>query len=154
MPTIDNPMNPKTRFSSGTPTEARTQRKTATSRGSAVLPPPFARLIDEASKTQEIEMLRISQVKLKTGQAVSTIWLAVKNGAFPPPVKISSRSVAWVKAEVNAVLSARLLLSRNALNVDMSVFVAELISARQPREGETEIACSRNVLGKLSDVAK
>ena len=73
---------------------------------SDAIPPPFVRIIDEACMTQDIEMLRVDQVAQKTGQAVSTIWLAVKNGLFPPPVKLSPRSVGWVKAEVNAVLAA------------------------------------------------
>lgn len=97
------------------------------------IPPPFVRIIDEACTTQDIEMLRIDQVAQKTGQAVSTIWLAVKNGLFPPPVKLSPRSVGWVKAEVNAVLAARLLLSRSRFSVDMSIFVTKLIAARDPQ---------------------
>lgn len=101
-------------------------------RHSDAIAPPFARIIEDACKTQDIEMLRIDQVAQKTGQAISTIWLAVKNGLFPPPVKLSSRSVGWIKAEVNAVLAARLLLSRTKFNVDMFVFVTKLIEAREP----------------------
>jgi len=104
--------------------------------------PPFTRIIDEACKTQDIEMLRIDQVAQKTGQAVSTIWLAVKNGLFPPPIKLSSRSVGWIKAEVNAVLAARLLLSRSRFTVDMFVFVTKLIEAREPLEREKSGPCT------------
>jgi predicted DNA-binding transcriptional regulator AlpA len=91
---------------------------------------PFMEIIDFALAVRDIEVLRIAQVSKKTGQAASTVWLATKEKLFPPPIKLSERSVAWISAEVNAVLAARILASRSGVKLDMRKFVALLIAPR------------------------
>ena len=94
------------------------------------LPTVFMNIIEVALAAGDIEVLRIAQVSKKTGQGVSTLWLSVKFGSFPPPIKLSQRSVAWIKAEVNAVLAARIIASRSGLEIDMRRFVTLLIAPR------------------------
>lgn len=51
--------------------------------------------------TTEISFLRINTVLSQTGLARSTIYKLMAEGDFPQPVKITSKSSAWVSSEVN-----------------------------------------------------
>jgi len=42
-----------------------------------------------------ISLQRLPTVKERTGKSRSTIYAEMKEGAFPKPVKIGKRSVAW-----------------------------------------------------------
>ncbi len=44
--------------------------------------------------------LRIKDVMKKTGIARSTIWLWVKEGKFPKPIKLSPRITVWEESKV------------------------------------------------------
>ncbi|MDN0082056.1 AlpA family transcriptional regulator [Crenobacter sp. SG2305] len=46
--------------------------------------------------------LRLPAVMALTGLARSTIYLHIKNGTFPAPVKLGGNSVAWLASEVGA----------------------------------------------------
>jgi prophage regulatory protein len=48
----------------------------------------------------DIKFLRLPQVKERTGLSRSTIYLMMKNGQFPKPIKIVGKSVAWVDRDV------------------------------------------------------
>jgi len=45
--------------------------------------------------------LRITNVMKKTGLAGSTIWLLVKEGKFPKPIKLSPRIAVWEEEKIN-----------------------------------------------------
>ncbi|MCH7501720.1 MAG: AlpA family transcriptional regulator [Proteobacteria bacterium] len=47
-------------------------------------------------------LLRLPEVKSKTGKSRSAIYEGIKNRTFPKPVKIGVRSVAWIEAEIEA----------------------------------------------------
>jgi prophage regulatory protein len=47
-------------------------------------------------------LLRLPEVVSRTGKARSTIYRDVKAGAFPAPVQIGERSVAWREADIVA----------------------------------------------------
>jgi prophage regulatory protein len=51
--------------------------------------------------TTEISLIRINKVLLQTGLARSTIYKLISVGEFPQPVKITSKSSAWVSTEVD-----------------------------------------------------
>ncbi len=53
-------------------------------------------------------ILRLPEVKQKTGQSRSTIYDKVQRGEFPAPVKLGERAVGWVEAEVEAWLKDRI----------------------------------------------
>ncbi len=45
-------------------------------------------------------LLRRKEVESITGLARSTLYEVMKTGAFPAPVKLSARTVAWRESEV------------------------------------------------------
>jgi prophage regulatory protein len=53
-------------------------------------------------------ILRLPDVKQKTGQSRSTIYDKVQRGEFPAPVKLGERAVGWVEAEVEAWVKDRI----------------------------------------------
>jgi prophage regulatory protein len=55
-------------------------------------------------------LLRIGQVEDKVGLKRSPIYAEIKKGEFPPPIKIGSRSSAWVEDEIDAWIEARIAL--------------------------------------------
>lgn len=52
-------------------------------------------------------LLRLPAAASAAGMGQSTVWLRIKNGLFPRPVKLSARAVAWPADEVQAVINAR-----------------------------------------------
>lgn len=58
-------------------------------------------------------ILRIAQVKAKTGLSVATIYRAMMAGTFPKQVALSHRAVGWLEHDVNAWLDSRIEQSRN-----------------------------------------
>lgn len=57
---------------------------------------------------QNIRLIRIKDVMSKVGLAKPTIYLRMKEGTFPHPVRIGPRYVAWVEHEINEWLTARM----------------------------------------------
>jgi prophage regulatory protein len=53
-------------------------------------------------------LLRFLSVKERTGLSRTAIYDGVHQGTFPAPVKIGSRSSAWVEEEVEAWIQARI----------------------------------------------
>jgi len=43
----------------------------------------------------------------RTSLSRTTLWRLVRDGGFPPPVKVSPGRVAWPEATVNAWINAR-----------------------------------------------
>lgn len=50
--------------------------------------------------TKAVQMLRLGDVMRLTGLGRSTIYAAIKTRAFPAPVRISTRAVAWRETEL------------------------------------------------------
>lgn len=75
-------------------------------------------------------LLRLPQVKVKTGLAASTIWKYVKHGTFPPPIRIGSRAACWKESEISAWIEANTFASRFEKPVNMKMFVALLIGSK------------------------
>ena len=59
-------------------------------------------------------ILRLPEVKARTGLSRSTIYLRIAEGQFPPPINLGERSVGWVEAEIDAWIAKRIELSRPA----------------------------------------
>ncbi len=57
---------------------------------------------------QIMKVLRIKPTADKTGLPRSTIYLYMKQGRFPKPVKLGARAVGWVESEIDAWLKSRL----------------------------------------------
>jgi prophage regulatory protein len=52
--------------------------------------------------------LRLPQVRQITGLPRSSIYAKVAAGAFPSPVALGARSVAWVDSEINDWVASRI----------------------------------------------
>lgn len=59
-------------------------------------------------------ILRLPNVKARTGLSRSTIYLRVAQGTFPTPIKLGDRAVGWIEAEVTEWLTQRVEESRKA----------------------------------------
>ena len=54
-----------------------------------------------ASKNRpEVQLIRLKEVLAICGRSRSSIYEAIKKGSFPKPVKLQSRSSAWIRCEV------------------------------------------------------
>ncbi len=62
--------------------------------------------------TEKIRILRIQQVKERTGLSRSTIYELVARGDLPRPVRIGQRTSGWIEAEVDKFLRERIAASR------------------------------------------
>lgn len=67
----------------------------------------------ESTATQTT-LLRIKDVKEITGLGISTIYAKVAQGQFPPPIKLTSKTSAWVSSEIQSWVQARIAESRAA----------------------------------------
>jgi prophage regulatory protein len=52
------------------------------------------------------KLLREPAVVEALGLSRSTLWVRIKHGLFPHPVRVGARSVAWPSREVEAVVAA------------------------------------------------
>ena len=58
-------------------------------------------------------ILRLPEVKMRTGLPRSTIYLRISQGTFPLPVSLGMRSVGWVESEIEEWIAGRITQSRN-----------------------------------------
>lgn len=93
----------------------------------SALPAEFLELVRTARASKTHGFIKVERTAEKSAVGISTIWRDVKLGVFVPPVRISSRNVAWVEAEVDAVLAAKALMHRTGAKIDLAQFVAALI---------------------------
>lgn len=59
-------------------------------------------------------ILRRKQVEARTGLSRSTIYLKIKEGSFPRPIKLGERAVGWLGNEVDEWLVAKLETRNNS----------------------------------------
>lgn len=59
-----------------------------------------------------LKLLRLPAVTERTGLCRSTIYQRVAVGTFPKPVRISSKSVAWIESEVTDWIETTIAMSR------------------------------------------
>lgn len=57
-------------------------------------------------------ILRLPQVKARTGLSRSSIYLRMANGVFPRSVSLGGRAVGWVEADIERWLAQRIESSR------------------------------------------
>ncbi len=60
----------------------------------------------------EFTVLRLSNVKARTGLSRSTIYERIKQGDFPAQVSLGPRAVGWLESDINAWISAQVERSR------------------------------------------
>lgn len=54
-----------------------------------------------SSNRADVRFLRLKEVLTICGKSRSSVYDAIKKGDFPKPVKLSGRSSAWIKSEVD-----------------------------------------------------
>ncbi|MDA1372719.1 MAG: AlpA family transcriptional regulator [Proteobacteria bacterium] len=59
-------------------------------------------------------ILRLPDVKTRTGLSRSTIYLRISNGSFPRPISLGGHAVGWVDTEIQEWLEARFADSRGS----------------------------------------
>ena len=57
-------------------------------------------------------ILRLNDVKSRTGLSRSTIYARMAEGVFPSTISLGGRSVGWVESEINDWINARVQSSR------------------------------------------
>ncbi len=61
---------------------------------------------------QSLRVLRLDDVREKTGLSRSSIYLKEKNGAFPKHISLGVRLSGWLESEVDAWIAERVAASR------------------------------------------
>lgn len=59
------------------------------------------------------KVLRLRDVKERTGLAKSTVYKKIGEGEFPKQFSLSGRSVGWLESDVNKWIGERLLVAAN-----------------------------------------
>jgi prophage regulatory protein len=57
-------------------------------------------------------ILRLPDVKARTGLSRSTIYSRISDGTFVRPVRIGQRSVGWLESEIEAWIALQVAASR------------------------------------------
>jgi prophage regulatory protein len=57
-------------------------------------------------------ILRLPQVKTRTGLSRSSIYLQVSLGTFPRPIQLGPRAVGWIDSEIAEWVQQRIAQSR------------------------------------------
>ena len=65
----------------------------------------------ENLKSKE-RILRLADVKARTGLSRSTIYLSINNGLFPKSVALGTRAVGWLESEIDTWIAGRISKSR------------------------------------------
>ena len=60
-----------------------------------------------------LTILRLPEVKARTGLSRSTIYLKMAEGSFPEPIALGARSVGWIESEIDAWIARRIEQSRS-----------------------------------------
>jgi prophage regulatory protein len=58
-------------------------------------------------------VLRLPDVKARTGLSRSSIYAYIKDGKFPHHIALGERSVGWYESEVDVWVASRLRVNRN-----------------------------------------
>jgi len=72
---------------------------------------PMANLRATASPPDE-RFIRLGEVLSICGKSKSSLYKAIKEGKFPPPIKLQGRSSAWIKSEVQQWIQTCIAASR------------------------------------------
>ncbi len=59
-------------------------------------------------------ILRLPDVKARTGLSRSSIYAYIKDGKFPQHIALGERSVGWYESEVDAWVASRQRVNRHA----------------------------------------
>ncbi|HEV2709886.1 MAG TPA: AlpA family phage regulatory protein [Edaphobacter sp.] len=67
----------------------------------------------QTTTSENARLIRLPEVRLKTGKSRSGIYAAIQTGQFPAPVAIGIRARAWVSSEIDSWIADRVAESRD-----------------------------------------
>ena len=67
-----------------------------------------------ANDSARDNILRLPDVKARTGLSRSSIYAYIKDGKFPQHIALGERSVGWYESEVDAWVASRKRVNRSA----------------------------------------
>ncbi len=53
-------------------------------------------------------ILRLPQVKTRTGLSRSTIYMRIAAGSFPQSIRLGARAVGWIEADIDAWITRQI----------------------------------------------
>ena len=59
-----------------------------------------------------VNIIRLPDVMARTGLSRSSVFLKVKTGEMPPPIKLGVRATGWVAEEIDNFIKERIAASR------------------------------------------
>lgn len=59
-------------------------------------------------------IIRLPQVKARTGLSRSTIYALIKTGQLKAPISLGARAVGWLESDVSEFIESRVKASRKA----------------------------------------
>lgn len=62
-------------------------------------------------------ILRLPEVKIRTGLSRSSIYSFIKESKFPKSVNIGIRSVGWLESDINSWISSKIPSNHGGKNV-------------------------------------
>ena len=62
------------------------------------------------------KIIRLPEVKTRTGLSTSTIYLHMTKGIFPKAISLGERAVGWLEADIDQWLDDRIAASKVANN--------------------------------------
>ena len=68
---------------------------------------------EEPDSGASLRILRMPEVVARTGLTARSIRRLVARGDFPPPIRLSRRTVGWLESEVEAWILARAARTRD-----------------------------------------
>ena len=68
--------------------------------------------MEQDALASKIRLIRLKEVMSICGMSRSSVYLAIKNGQFPSPIKLSTRSIAWLRNAVIAWVESRVKATR------------------------------------------
>jgi prophage regulatory protein len=58
--------------------------------------------------TRPVRILRLAEVRLRTGLSTSSIYNRARDGSFPKQIPLGANSIGWLESEITAWLAARI----------------------------------------------
>jgi len=71
--------------------------------------------VDLPQAGKPLRLIRLHEVKHRTGMGRSWIYESIQRGAFPQPIPTGERAVAWVEGEIEAWIQDRIQACRAAI---------------------------------------
>ncbi len=62
------------------------------------------------------KIIRLPEVKAKTGLSTSSVYLQISKGIFPKAISLGDRAVGWLEADIEQWLVERIAVSKGADN--------------------------------------